>query len=303
MAAGTPALAGARSGARVHEVRTPEGLVLPFRVGSAGDRLGAFLVDLALMAAILAGVLLVFVFALMAGGGAWSGAIALLATFAVFNGYFLWFELRPGAATPGKRWAGLRVMDAEGGVLSPDAVLARNLMRNLELTVPLGLLLAPDALGAAVPWWGRLLSLVWVFAVAGLPLFHRLRLRPGDMVGGTIVVGAPRRVLLEDLAAARRARRAEAAAPRHAFTEAHRAVYGIYELQVLEDVLRQDAPDGRRTEHAVAERIAAKIGWGAPVDRASARTFLLEYYAALRARLERRALFGKRKRDKFSREA
>jgi hypothetical protein len=48
----------------------------------------------------------------------------------------------------------------------------------------------------------------------------------------------------------------------------------------------------------VARRIRTKIGWeGAPDVSDSA--FLAAYYAALRGRLERQMLFGRRRKDKF----
>jgi hypothetical protein len=49
---------------------------------------------------------------------------------------------------------------------------------------------------------------------------------------------------------------------------------------------------------AVAERIRAKIGWrGSPNE--GDFEFLNAYYRALRQKLERRMLFGVRKKDKF----
>jgi len=48
---------------------------------------------------------------------------------------------------------------------------------------------------------------------------------------------------------------------------------------------------------AVAARIRAKIGMAG--DKTPDAAFLQAYYKALRARLETRMLFGRRKRDKF----
>jgi uncharacterized RDD family membrane protein YckC len=284
---------------RVLEIVPPEGVALPFRVATAGERLAAHLVDLVCQIALLA-ILMLCIF--LAGGGrgqGWLGALFLILVFVVMNGYFLWYELGPRGATPGKRWYGLRVMAAHGGVLTPGAVAARNLMRNLEFNVPLALFLDPSHLGVGTSFWVRLLLIAWAFVLAGLPLFNRHRLRLGDLVGGTIVVVAPRPGLLGELTRPVPARQEEA----YAFTPAHLGVYGVYELQVLEDVLRRSGSRAEPGDHeAIAAKIVKKIGWPGTVKRAEAQRFLLAFYAAQRRHLEERMLLGKRKQDKRSRE-
>jgi hypothetical protein len=83
---------------------------------------------------------------------------------------------------------------------------------------------------------------------------------------------------------------------RFTFTEAQLDVYGVYELQTLERVLREAQPEAIAT---VAHVIRGKIGlgdqWGEDHE------FLLCYYDAIRARMERGLLFGKRRADKFDR--
>lgn len=79
------------------------------------------------------------------------------------------------------------------------------------------------------------------------------------------------------------------------FGEAELSVYGEYELQTLERVLRDGRPEAMA---AVAEAICRKIGW-AP-GSGDERAFLEAFYAQLRARLEGGMRFGKRKADKFS---
>ena len=77
-------------------------------------------------------------------------------------------------------------------------------------------------------------------------------------------------------------------------SEAELAVYGIFELQELERVLRgKDA----RAMREVADTIRAKIG--RPVAEED-DVFLLSYYRQLKARLERKLLFGKRREDKYA---
>ncbi len=288
------------SAERIREVLTPEGVPLHFRVATAGDRAAAFLIDLLLVA--LATVLLVLLatFALSGPGGGVPIAIALVGAFLLRAFYFMGFELRWRGLTPGKKRLGLRVIDRHGGALTTEAVVSRNLVRDLEVFLPLGALLAPEQLWDGAPGWAMLLALVWLLLCALLPLFNRDRLRVGDLVGGTIVVSAPRAVLLTDLAAA--AQPAAGKEALFAFSPKQLDVYGIYELQVLEDVLRRDAARPNPGElSAIAERIRKKIDWQGEVR--DTQRFLREFYAALRARNEQRLLFGKRKADKHHRDS
>ena len=62
--------------------------------------------------------------------------------------------------------------------------------------------------------------------------------------------------------------------------------------------MRQDGRGIASTREEVSERIRRKIGWpetDVPVDT---DRFLETFYAALRARLETRMLFGHRREDK-----
>ncbi len=285
---------------RIREVLTPEGVPLHFRIASAGDRAAAFLLDLLLVA--LATTLLVLLASLALSGpdGGVPIAIALVGAFLLRSFYFMGFELRWRGVTPGKKRLGLRVIDRHGGALTTEAVVSRNLVRDLEVFLPLGALLAPQQLWDSAPGWAMLLALIWLLLCAFLPLFNRDRLRVGDLVGGTLVVASPRAVLLTDLAAA--AAPTAGASAHHGFSQAQLEVYGIYELQVLEDVLRRDAARPNPAELvAIAERIKKKINWQGEVR--DTQRFLREFYAALRARNEQRLLFGKRKTDKHHRDS
>jgi uncharacterized RDD family membrane protein YckC len=278
-------------------VVTPEGVPLAFAIAPAGDRAAAFLVDAAL---IFAGVVAVVLLGAVASdGGGWVWAVVQVSVFLLVNAYFLFFESRGQGATPGKRRLGIRVIDARGGALSVEAVIARNLVRDLEVFLPLVALASPESLWPGAPPLARAASVVWLAVFALLPLFNRQRLRVGDLVAGTCVVLAPRVVLLEDPGRAR-AGAGRRAAPDYSFDDAQLDVYGIYELQVLEDVLRRAGrEDGPAALRVVAKKIAKKIRWTGPV--ADVEGFLRAFYAALRDRLERRLLLGQRKADKHSR--
>ena len=276
------------------ELVTPEGVDLRLRIGTYIERATAFVLDLLIMLAglIVASLLL----ALIEWRVHWSftGDAAmilwLLGAFLLRNFYFVGFELGSRAATPGKRALGLRVAARDGGRLTANAVFARNALRELEIFLPFSFLFAR---GLGVDAGLIALGAIWGGVFLLFPLFNAERLRLGDLAAGTMVVKAPRRVLRPDLAGP-----AVGAAIGPTFTEAQLDAYGIKELHALESVLRGG---DRRTVAQVAERIRRKIAWDGPLDL-SDKTFLNAYYAALRARLETRLLFGRRKADKFDRD-
>ncbi len=268
---------------------TPEGIPLRIEVARAGDRAGGFLLDL-LIQFVGIGILMLLVGWVTDFHDGWGAAFGLLAAFLIRTFYFTWFEIRWQGRTPGKRAAGTRVMDAAGGPLRSEAVIVRNLMRELEFWIPFVFLFFRREVWPDAPGWAGVLFSIWAFVFLLLPLFNRNRLRAGDMVAGTIVVLAPKAVLLPDLGAAA----AEAA---HAFTEEQLGIYGIFELQTLEDLLRRTDPGKREAFEAVAKQIQKKIRFEGDVKT---ERFLRDFYAALRARLERKMLLGKRKKDKFA---
>jgi len=210
--------------------------------------------------------------------------------------------------TPGKRALHLRVVANDGGALLPSMVLARNLTREVEVFLPLIALMAPDVLvpNASIPV--RLAALVWTAAIALLPLLNQRGARLGDLVAGTTVVVQPRAVLLEDLiSTASHQNPAEAAAPgveadgvpQLSFTKQQLDVYGIYELQVLEDVLRKhEATANTELLDIICDKIMHKIRWRRTAAAVSSEAFLRAFYAAQRGRLEHQMLLGRRRERK-----
>jgi len=289
------ALRAAREEQRVRRsLVTPEGVDLSLRLADGGQRLSAFFIDLIFMLVILiAGSLLATLGAFAAASSGSSGPKAaviiwLLGFFLLRNGYFILMEMGPRAATFGKRITGLRVVARNGGRLTADAVIARNLMREIEFYLPLSFLGYNAAEGSGSGLM-TLFGFGWASIFLFFPFFNRDRLRIGDLLAGTWVIRTPKRKLGLELV-----REAEQR-PAAQFTAAQLDAYGVFELQTLENVLRSGSEESK---DAVAATIRDKIG-SPPFD--TNEEFLRAYYEALRAHLERNLLFGRRRRDKHDR--
>jgi len=299
---------------RERTVLTPEGIPLKFTLATRGARFGALMLDLLLVGLTMGLTTAALIW--MAGG--MFGAIAqrtdalghalqflfivwVAAMFLLRNAWFLRFELGPRGATPGKRASGIRVAARNGGRLTAEMILARNLLRDIELFLPASFLLSARGgdMGAA-----GVAAAGWFLIFALFPFFNKDALRAGDVIAGTWVVEAPARKLERALSApaptlkptTATAAAAEAGQPPahdYRFADADLAHYGEYELQVLERVLRENRPDALA---AVYARICGKLGWEAGAG--DERAFLVAYYTQLRARLESGMRLGRRKADK-----
>lgn len=276
----------------VRRLVTPEGAAIQLRLGSASERAGAFLIDIAIQWAIviITGLGLGFVISVLSPGSAnVAFAFWLVFFFFVRNFYYIFFEIGQRAATPGKRVLGLRVAARDGGRLTANSVLARNFIREIEIGLPFQFaLMGGDQFGA----WMGLFGLLWSGVFLLFPIFNKDKMRVGDLIAGTWVIKAPKAKLMQDITSA--AARPETSS-RFAFTTAQTDAYGIHELHVLEDVLRQSTAE---IKAQVASRIRAKINW-ARTEGETDLAFLEAYYAALRRRLEQRILLGDRKTDKY----
>ena len=299
---------------RARVLITPEGIALPMMLASRGSRAGALVLDvMIILTAAFAFVMLLF---WIAGGllegtaidpeAAPKGAqeflqiLLVLALFCGWYGYFLVQELGPRGATLGKRITGIRIAARGGGRLTAEAVIARTLLRDIEIFYPLVALLilliqSQDGEDVALLGWAMT---GWFALFLLFPFFNRDSLRAGDIIAGTWVVERPNAKLpavLSTQGAAVSRRASEITGVRYTFGEEELAVYGEKELQTLERMLRDAEPAALATVHAT---ICRKLGWepGAGDERA----FLEAFYAQLRAKLEGDMRFGKRKADKFS---
>ncbi len=289
---------------------SPEGVPLNVTVAPAGARAGALALDILIILGLIIGVSL-FGFLLLWGFEAASGVedvfadsgplnfIAVLWIISVFlfrNAYFLYFELGDRAATWGKRAVGIRVAARDGGRLTAEAVIARNIVRDVELFLPLVFLTSGEAEGSMTDFtaWAGFL---WVAMFLLFPLFNKDRLRGGDLIAGTWVINNVKRKLADVVAPSAPAQDDQSAKRVYEFSDDDLSVYGEYELQTLEKVLRTGTEESLIT---VTNSICSKIDWQPGMG--DERAFLEAYYTALRARLEGGLRFGKRRKDKFSKD-
>lgn len=288
---------------------TPEGIAVHLTVATRGARFGALALDLFIIGVLQFATTLFLLY--IAGGvfeldqkamekGAVGNALQFLAIlwiaamFLFRNAYFMFFELGPRGATWGKRVVGIRIASRDGGRLTSEMVLARNLLRDIELFLPISILLAASSgeMGLA-----GLAAAAWFLVFALFPLFNRDSLRAGDLIAGTWVVEAPKQRLEHVLSTSQAAQAGTSieTGAQYRFGERELAIYGEYELQTLERVLRENRHEAIVAVH---EAICRKIGWdpGAGDEYA----FLEAYYAQLRARLEGGMRMGRRKADKWA---
>jgi uncharacterized RDD family membrane protein YckC len=272
---------------------TPEGVDLRLELGSGGSRAAAFVIDFIFMVIALA--VLTFGALYLASGSGKSGppegvlefvaVLWLIGFFVLRNGWFSLFEMGSRGATPGKRLMGLRVVARDGSRLTGAAVIARNAMREIEIFLPLSFLGMQAAEGVADTFL-TIFALLWSGIFLFFPLFNRDRLRVGDLVAGTWVVRNEKAGLSSDLVGS-------AYRSRRTFTPAALKLYGVYELQTLEDVLRNENPEAIQT---VARTIRAKANLP---DDGDDYGFLSDYYVALCGHLESGLMVGRRRENKF----
>lgn len=160
-------------------IETPERVPLHFALASIGNRFLAVAIDhfiqyLAIVLIILA----VLSFAGMTSNlfdgeflqemPKWTIAILIIIVFALFAGYFVFFEWLWNGQTPGKRLMKLRVIREDGRPITLWEALARNLLRIFD-AVP----------GFVLP----------IYSIGLITIFMSNRdQRIGDMFAGTVVV-------------------------------------------------------------------------------------------------------------------
>ncbi|MEO8531286.1 MAG: RDD family protein [Deltaproteobacteria bacterium] len=267
----------------------PEGVPIGLELASLGARLGAVLLDLLVTWLAILGIILAVAWLRILPPNALMTLVIILAFFAGVP-YYILSELIWHGRTLGKRMTGIRVVSVDGRTLSPHQIVARNLLKDVEFFAPIGFLFQLQ--GAS--WIFAVIVLVWTIFVCVFPMVNKRKQRLGDVVAGTLVVVKPKTALLNDLAMAE-------THARYVFDQGQLDIYGRYELQTLEAILRDSSksPLLHAEMKKVALTIAKRIGYTDPAIESDPRGFLMAFYKEQRERLESRQLFGDKRNDKF----
>ena len=222
-------------------IDTPEQVHLEFVLADIGSRFMAVFADSAIQLVVLLLLLIVdrtalggTLFAHLAGYQVWIEAVLIFLLFCLFWGYYAAFEALWNGQTPGKRWAGIRVIKETGRPINAFEAIARNFLRIIDL-IPF---FPPYAVGIVTM------------------LLNSKNRRLGDFVAGTLVVHD------------KKAREADlffntaAKTPEFAVYQAGRL--GVPEVELIETFLarRLDIPPEVRRQSAlrIADMISSKLG-------------------------------------------
>ena len=146
-------------------VELAEGVEIRLRSAGPMPRAGAYLIDLLIRLAVLILGGIVLSLAGFAIGGKVASGLMLLVWFLLDWLYPVFFEAGKRGATPGKRMAGLRVVQATGSPITPGQAVVRNFLRFID-----GMPLFTYAFGMA--------------SCLASKRFQRL----GDLAAGTVVI-------------------------------------------------------------------------------------------------------------------
>src|SRR5580658_2501412 len=121
------------------KIDTPEQIALELPIAGIGSRFLAMAVDTLIQAALYLIVGLIAIFSLPLGSSVFTflpkllgPAMAVFVGFAIYWGYFAIFEILWKGQTPGKRFAGIRVIKESGRPINAFEAVGRNLMRAVD---------------------------------------------------------------------------------------------------------------------------------------------------------------------------
>ena len=158
-----------------YDLRTPEQIDLQYDLAGLGSRSFAMLIDASIQGVVIMALALMFGLAMGLLGGTFfrnssnlvlaiGVGVGLLLIFALFWGYFIFFELTWNGQSPGKRTVGVRVLTTRGEPVTLVHSLVRNVLRIVDML--------PSA----------------YMAGAVCMLLTRRSQRLGDLAAGTVVV-------------------------------------------------------------------------------------------------------------------
>jgi uncharacterized RDD family membrane protein YckC len=153
------------------KIDTPEQIALELPLAGIGSRFLALAIDTLIQSIFYLITAFIFILSLPVGSSVFTflprllgPALAIFILFAIYWGYFAFFETLWKGQTPGKRYAGIRVIKDSGRPINAFEAIGRNLMRAVD-----GL---PGIYGVGIVCM----------------MCNRQSRRLGDFVAGTVVV-------------------------------------------------------------------------------------------------------------------
>jgi uncharacterized RDD family membrane protein YckC len=120
-------------------IDTPEQIALELPLAGIGSRFLALAIDTLIQTVVYLITAFIFIFTLPVGSSVLTflprllgPALAVFILFAVYWGYFAFFETIWKGQTPGKRYAGIRVIKESGRPINAFEAIGRNLMRAVD---------------------------------------------------------------------------------------------------------------------------------------------------------------------------
>jgi uncharacterized RDD family membrane protein YckC len=224
-------------------IDTPEQVHLEFVLADIGSRFMAMFGDAVIQLVLFLVLLIIYeiagidsMFSQLSGLRTWVFAVLIFVLFVIYWGYFAIFEILWNGQTPGKRWAGIRVIKETGRPINAFEAIARNLLRAID-------------------------GFPGVYAVGIITmLLNPKNRRLGDFVAGTLVVHDKKAE--ESQLFFNTAEKTESALY-------HAERLTVQEVELIETFLarRLDIPPEVRKQNGVriADLIGAKLG----IDRAA----------------------------------
>jgi uncharacterized RDD family membrane protein YckC len=120
-------------------IDTPEQIALELPLAGIGSRFLALAIDTLIQSVFYLITAIIFIFTLPVGSSVLmflprllGPSIAIFILFAIYWGYFAFFESVWSGQTPGKRYAGIRVIKESGRPINAFEAIGRNLMRAVD---------------------------------------------------------------------------------------------------------------------------------------------------------------------------
>jgi uncharacterized RDD family membrane protein YckC len=219
-------------------IDTPEQVHLEFTLANIGSRFMAVLLDTIIQVLVYLALFLILTvvlqvnLAISSNYSVWILAIYILINFCIYVGYYAVFEVLWRGQTPGKRWAGIRVIKDSGRPINGFEAITRNAIRIID-------------------------QIPGIYAIGIVTmLLNSKNKRLGDFVAGTLVVHE-KRVKESELFFNTSETKTDA-------TLYQAGKLGIQEIELIETFLsrRLDIPPEVRRQNGVriAEMIGSKLG-------------------------------------------